>query len=57
MELGISIHLDFYRSREQTIESKVGELYSRCIIVSSNILLRFVLMFYLDNLEKEYNVI
>ena len=40
MELGISIHLYFYRSREQTIKLKVGELYSRCIIVSSNTLLK-----------------
>jgi len=36
--MGISIHLDFYWSREQTIKLKVGELYSRCIIVSSNTL-------------------
>ena len=40
MVLGISIHLDFYRLCEQTIKLKVGELYSRCIIVSSNTLLK-----------------
>ena len=35
MEWGISIHLDIYRSREQTIKLKIGELYTSCIIVSS----------------------
>ena len=36
MKLGISIYLDFYWSREQAIKLKVGQLYSRCIIVSTN---------------------
>ena len=40
MELGLSIHLDIYPSREQTIRLKVGELYQSCIIVSSNTLSR-----------------
>ena len=40
MVLAISIHLDFYRLCEQTIKLKVGELYSRCIIVSSNTFLK-----------------
>ena len=40
MKLGISIHLDFYRSRELTIQNNEGELNSRCIIVSSSTLLK-----------------
>ena len=40
MELGFSFHLDFNWSGEQTIKLKVGELYSRCIIVTSNTLLK-----------------
>ena len=44
MELGISIHLDFYQLREQTIKLKVSQLYSRCIIVSSNTLLKMTIM-------------
>ena len=40
MELGISIHFDLYKSREQTIKLKASELYSRCIIVLSNTLLK-----------------
>ena len=47
MVLGISIHLDFYRLCEQTIKLKVGELYSRCIIVSSNTLLKVLFFTYL----------
>ena len=39
MVLGISIRLDFYQSRETTIKLKVGKIYSRCIIVSSNTLI------------------
>ena len=38
MELGISIHLYFYRSGEQNIKLKVGDIYSRCSIVSLNTL-------------------
>ena len=36
MDLGISILLDVYRAREQTIILEVGKLYSSCIILSSN---------------------
>ena len=50
MELGISIHLYFYRSGEQTIKLKVGDLYSRCIIVSSNTLLKVTV-----EASKKYN--
>ena len=52
MELGISIHLGFYRSRQQTIKLKVGELYSRCIIVSSNTLLKVLFEIQIINKSK-----
>ena len=45
MKIGISIHLDFYRSRELTIQHNEGELYSRCIIVSLSTLLKMNFIF------------
>ena len=43
MELIISIHLQFYRSGEQSIELKVGDSHSRYFIVSSNTLLKVLI--------------
>ena len=40
MELIISIHVQFYRSGEQSIELKVGDSHSRYFIVLSNTLLK-----------------
>ena len=53
MEIGISIHFYFYQSREQTKKLNVGELYSKSIIIPSNILL-MVIEHLFQNISKIY---